>query len=163
MRDNYGKTKEHWRPVAAFMCAVTLVSPSKSFACEDDLSARITALCDVIEASPDASERLLAMQSAVVAVMQAGSEASNLVNRAAVSCVTVWLSYPDEFSKMNAAMLLSRVPCRAKSALPALRQALQVMKPLPEPAGEISLGPSASPTDSVLTAIQVIERTKACE
>ena len=129
------------------------------------LSAEIRASCDKVAEKKDRHQRLTIMVEAILAVVHAGDEPARRVDDAAVQCVTNWLSSSDEYSKMYAAMLLARLGCRGTTALPALRSALLTMTPLPEPTGDldISLGPKASPTDSVLTAIRTLEAEGPCD
>ncbi len=149
--------------VVAFSFVATTLAPQQSMAGERSLSDQIISACTVVSAQSEQRQRLSTMQATVVTVLKAESGARDTVDDDAIRCVTEWLSHSDDYSKMNAAMILSRLPCRSKAALPALRAALQHMEFLPLPAGDISLGPSVSPTDSVETAITVIERANACD
>ena len=126
------------------------------------LSAEIRASCDKVTEEKGRHQRLTIMVEAILAVFNAGVEASQHVDEAAVECVTQWLSHADPYSKMNAAMLLGRLGCRARTSLTALRAALLTVEPLPEPTGDISLGSKGSPADSIITAIRVIEDSGTC-
>lgn len=148
--------------VAAISFAFAFAAPLPSVAGHPELNAEILTACKTVSESAHLHQRLVAMQEALIAVSEADSGARSTVSVSAVECVSGWLAYEDDYSKMNAAMVLSRLACKSRGALPALREALLSMPPVSESTETLALGPSASPTDSVISAIDVIQSASDC-
>jgi len=163
MKRIYGSLRHTKITIAISLSIFAIATPQQCLACNSSLSTTLIAACELVKKESDLHRRLAVMQNAVVEIVEAEADAREGVADSAIECLTEWLSFEDAYSKMNAAMALSRLACRAKGALPALREALDSMEPLPDSIGEFSLGPSASPTDSVVTAIKTIEGAASCD